>query len=47
MILNSFSVDKFCINYIHYNKTLFGNQLFGKCSIFPKEIDKDKKGKYF
>ena len=45
-ILNNSNADKFCINCIHYKKTLFSNQLFGKCSIFPQEIDKDKKVNY-
>jgi len=38
--------EKFCTNCIHYKKPFIGNTLFGKCSVFTKEEEKEKKIDY-
>ena len=40
------NAEKFCINCVHFKKPFIGNKLVGKCSVFPKETDIDKKIDY-
>ena len=45
IILSQFSTSqntpKFCINCKFYTKNFFSLSEFGKCSLFPREIDND------
>jgi hypothetical protein len=44
--LYKINAEKFCVNCVHFKKPFIGNKLFGKCAVFPRETDVDKKIDY-
>jgi hypothetical protein len=44
--LYKINAEKFCVKCVHFKKPFIGNKLFGKCVVFPKETNIDKKIDY-
>lgn len=38
-LLSTSNAEKFCVNCKHFKSTLLSSNIFGKCSVFPREIE--------
>jgi hypothetical protein len=44
--INKLKAEKFCVNCKYFKQPFLGNNLYGKCSVFPVQIDQYKEIDY-